>query len=210
MERALIFIGGEAPDVLPLEVMGRYSRIIAADSGYDKAKAFGISPDIVLGDMDSTGYRDEIIDRGFSACPEDKDDSDFVLALKAAGTMDYDLIGGGEGRLDHLISILSAFHDYRAPKLWLTRCDVLFCSRHFKAELEEGTQISFFPADLSKSARVSTSGLVWDLDGHDISLSFISLSNRVEKRDVEIVSSESLLIRFPMDFFRVKPKILLC
>ena len=33
MERALIFIGGEAPDVLPLEVMGRYSRIIAAESG---------------------------------------------------------------------------------------------------------------------------------------------------------------------------------
>ena len=209
MSDNLIFIGGNGPDDVSFLDFNRYSKIICADSGYDKAKKFGIIPTMVLGDMDSTALRDEIVAKGFIPCSHDKDDSDFVLALKECkGT--YDLIGGGEGRLDHLISIFSAFHEYRAPRLWLTKEDVMFSSMHFKAQLEKGCSISFFPSDLTKKAIVTTTGLEWDLSSHEVSLSFISLSNRAKCENVEISSSSPLLIRFPMDFFSSRAKIESC
>ena len=209
MDRSLIFIGGKGPEDISFLELDIYSKIICADSGYDKARAFDITPDVVIGDMDSTHLRSEIVEKGFIPCSHDKDDSDFTLALKECEG-DYDLVGGGEGRLDHLISIFSTFKAFRPPKLWLTREDVIFSSMHFKAKMERDYSISFFPADISSLARVSTKGLVWDLDEHEVSLSFISLSNRVKDGRVEIDSTIPLLIRFPMDFFRVKPKILLC
>ena len=191
MDRSLIFIGGKGPEDISFLELDIYSKIICADSGYDKARAFDITPDVVIGDMDSTH------------------DSDFTLALKECEG-DYDLVGGGEGRLDHLISIFSTFKAFRPPKLWLTREDVIFSSMHFKAKMARDYPISFFPADLSSLARVSTKGLVWDLDEHEVSLSFISLSNRVKNGRVEIDSTIPLLIRFPMDFFSTEAKIESC
>ena len=209
MDKTLIFIGGKGPEDISFLNLHGYSRIIAADSGYDRAKALGVEPDMVLGDMDSTALRSELIAKGFIPCPHDKDDSDFVLALKEVKGA-YDLIGGGEGRLDHMISILSAFHEYMPPRLWLTREDVIFSSSCFKARMEKGTGLSFFPADISSAAVVSTSGLVWDLKERMVSLAFMSLSNRTREDTISISSSAPLLIRFGMDFFQRGAKIELC
>ena len=209
MAKSLIFIGGKGPERLPDLDIKAYKEIICADSGYDMARSFDIMPDLVIGDMDSTRLREEIVNKGFIPCPHDKDDSDFVLALKSANGC-YDLVGGGEGRLDHLISIFSAFHNFGPPKMWLTHEDVIFSSSHFSASLEPGYPLSFFPADLSSRALVTTHGLEWDLSAHEISLSFISLSNRCKNKNMEITSSVPLFIRFPMDFFSSGAKIITC
>ena len=79
---SLVFTGGEGPLVKPL-IFEKYpySRIIAADSGYDTARKLSMKVDDAVGDFDSSLYRDELIAEGFEPCPRDKDYSDSELAL---------------------------------------------------------------------------------------------------------------------------------
>ena len=79
----LIIIGGKAPESIALD-LGSYRRIIAADSGYDTARRLSISPDIVVGDFDSTALSAELEAMGYEACPRDKDDTDAAIAIKSS------------------------------------------------------------------------------------------------------------------------------
>lgn len=209
MQKSLILIGGRGPDNIDFLDLSRYGKIIAADSGYDLAKKLNIKPDIVVGDFDSTEYKAELLNLGFEMCPRDKDDSDFTLALRKAKG-EYDLLGGGEGRLDHLISIFSTFLNFSPPTLWLTKEDAIFSSTCFKAEVKKDSTLSFFPASLNEKTKVSTSGLVWDLNDDEVSLSFLSLSNRARCEEIEIRSEKKLFIRFDMDIFKSGCKIISC
>lgn len=207
MSETLIFIGGEGPDKLEMPLSGRFSKIIACDSGLDLALALGYRPDLVVGDMDSvkadiSGY--EKIVR-----PCDKDESDFEIALGLCDG-DYVLIGGGGGRMDHLINLYSCFSKYHPPKLWFTAQDVIFFSSHFEACLEEGTLLSFYPYDLKSEALVTARGLVWELEERKVCLGFFSLSNRSYGDYTSITSSLPLAIRFGMDKSLLKAKIYIC
>ena len=88
--------------------------VIAADSGLDHARSAGISPDVLVGDLDSISPRGlkwatkhiEVI-----AHPPDKDDTDTELALEVAATRHparLIVISGGGDRLDHTLAVLGA------------------------------------------------------------------------------------------------------
>lgn len=197
----LVIIGGAAPERLSLD-MSAYSRIIAADSGYDTAKRLGIIPDTVVGDFDSTSFSSELAVAGYMPCTRDKDDTDAAIAIREARS-DYDLVGGGEGRIDHTLSLFVAFRTIRPPRLWLMRSDSLVSfsgSVSFRAPF--GTDISLIPLSVST---VRTEGLKWDMDGWKLSDSFISQSNRVERPLVRIEASGVVFLRFfPDDFHHVE------
>lgn len=197
MKKSLILIGGRGPEKMgPLDASS-YSRIIAADSGYDLSLTLGLEVDLVVGDLDSTGYRQEVLSRNLLLSPEDKDETDFDLALmRLEEGESYDLIGGGEGRLDHIVSIFSSFCNYGPPGIWLTREDVLVSFRKASLLAPVGTHISFFPTRLDRYGRVTTKGLFWDLEDHELGLSFTSLSNRFREEKVEIECTETLFARF--------------
>jgi thiamine pyrophosphokinase len=85
--------------------------VIAADRGVDHALALGLSVDLAIGDFDS------VSDAGLAAVreaggaeqahPRDKDATDLELALDAArdlGARRVLVLGGGGGRLDHLLA----------------------------------------------------------------------------------------------------------
>lgn len=88
-------MGNEAPDL-----------ILCADGGYDHAKAAGIKPDLLIGDLDSIhGTGDPEIET--IIYPSEKDDTDTGLCLQTAldrGCRDILIIGGLGGRLDHTMS----------------------------------------------------------------------------------------------------------
>ena len=95
--RALIALGGKGPGAFPMEA-SRYDRVVAADSGYDLLIGLGIMPDLVVGDLDSTQFRDSLIGKGIIPCSRDKDYTDAELAIRAAMPFDeYDIIGGRRG-----------------------------------------------------------------------------------------------------------------
>jgi len=87
--------------------------VIAADSGAELALELGLRVDLVVGDFDSISPATlETVERsgaGIERYPAAKDVSDLELALVAALAFDparIVVLGGAEGRLDHLFGEL--------------------------------------------------------------------------------------------------------
>lgn len=101
MKRAVIIAGGNVCRE-DFEQIQPGDFVICADGGLDHAEAFGIVPDIVLGDFDSVktkidGYRTERF-------PAEKDQTDGELCVDYAlthGFWDITILGGFGTRLDH-------------------------------------------------------------------------------------------------------------
>lgn len=82
-------------------------RVVAADSGLDRAIEVGLTPDIVVGDMDSVSKSLEAHAGRIDRHPVDKDATDLELALQVAIEEPSDrlvVLGGGGGRFDHLLA----------------------------------------------------------------------------------------------------------
>lgn len=197
--RALIALGGKGPGAFPMEA-SRYDRVVAADSGYDLLIGLGIMPDLVVGDLDSTRFRDSLIGKGIIPCSRDKDYTDAELAIRAAMPFDeYDIIGGGEGRMDHLLSIFALFGKYGVPRAWFTAEDVMIGIRKSAGfSLPADSELSFFPA-LPVACNVEASGLKWPFSY--LSPSFISQSNRTDGPSVHIETDNPIFMRISPDIF---------
>ena len=194
--RRLIIIGGAAPERIKLD-RSIYSAVIAADSGYDTARRLGIEITDAVGDFDSTAYRQELIAMGYVPCSHDKDESDTELAIRK-GDGPYDLIGGGEGRLDHTLALLALMSRADAPRRWFTARDAITAiSRPMRIAFPAGRSVSFF--SFKGTVKASTHGLVWELDGFPVSLSSVSLSNRTEDGSFDIYPDGELMMRTDLE-----------
>lgn len=171
--KGIIVTGGRCPDFSAVESeFWDASLIIAADSGLDQLHAWGVEPQIIVGDFDSISHRNlletyahtEII-----SAPKDKDYTDTELALEQATSRGVDqviLIGGGEGRLDHSLALLSLFQPespYKAPTRWYTakECIIFQEVGTSKYAWDLGSRLSFFP--LTPEIEVESMGLVWNV-----------------------------------------------
>jgi thiamine pyrophosphokinase len=84
----------------PYPAPGDY--VIAADRGYDSLMAFGVRPDLVVGDFDSLGHTPS--HSNVIQLPAEKDDTDMIFALRKGLELGYRrfvLLGGVGGRLEH-------------------------------------------------------------------------------------------------------------
>jgi thiamine pyrophosphokinase len=87
--------------------------VVAADSGAERALGLGLRVDVAVGDFDSTS---EATMRAVEAAgarverhPIAKDATDLELALAAALSFEPErilVLGGGDGRLDHILGEL--------------------------------------------------------------------------------------------------------
>lgn len=83
--------------------------IIAADGGLRHTKKLGLTPHIVMGDMDS--MKGQTIPDGAILFPAQKDDTDTMLAIKQGlklGYRSFVIYGGLGGRLDHTVANIQA------------------------------------------------------------------------------------------------------
>ena len=88
--------------------------IIAADGGQNRAWEFGLQPDCVIGDFDSTTL-DEGFDCLYITYPAEKDLTDTEAALTHAlekGCRNVILLGGMGGRLDHTMGNIGLLDKY--------------------------------------------------------------------------------------------------
>ena len=82
---------------------GSYDFIIAADGGYEALLQIGVTPDVLIGDMDSLSVHLPSAVKTVRH-PVKKDKTDMQLALEYAeklGYTDFDIYGGTGGRQDH-------------------------------------------------------------------------------------------------------------
>ena len=155
--------------------MGDFKLICAADSGLDTLAAWGVSPNIIVGDMDSVSSP-ALVDRyplaKLALAPRDKDETDTELGLDALASEGVDrivLAGGGGGRLDHLLAIRCIFERRSAPRPveWHTQNEALYLVEAggvLRVEGPAGAIVSVFPV-AGGAEGMGSSGLKWPLDG---------------------------------------------
>lgn len=88
--------------------------IIAADGGQNRAREFGLQPDCVIGDFDSTTLSEDF-DCLYITYPAEKDLTDTEAALTHAlekGCRNVILLGGMGGRLDHTMGNIGLLDKY--------------------------------------------------------------------------------------------------
>ncbi|MBQ9938402.1 MAG: thiamine diphosphokinase [Oscillospiraceae bacterium] len=81
--------------------------VIAADGGLKYLAEAGVTPDLVVGDFDSLGYKPN--HPNIICHPPEKDDTDTMLAVKEGFARGFDtflLYAGLGGRLDHTVANL--------------------------------------------------------------------------------------------------------
>lgn len=116
-----IFANGEVVDAGRARAAAQAAQLVlAADGGARHCLALGISPEVVIGDLDSLGADElaqlEAVGAQVIRRPSDKDQTDLELALLLArerGARRIVLLGAAGGRLDMTVSNLLLMADPR-------------------------------------------------------------------------------------------------
>lgn len=193
---AVIVTGGTTPDqdyfYRPFIKQASYN--IAADVGLGVYFRLGITPDLLIGDMDSLGDEEfqwaEQNDIPVQTFPEEKDATDTQLALDVAIKMQKSeifILGGIGSRLDHTLSNLYLLN-YASERGVNAR---LLHPNHHVQLLTPGymVQVQGRPRDLVSLIPISdilrgvtTTGFHWNLDNASIERgSTIGISNYLEQ-----------------------------
>ncbi len=153
------FAGGDLRAAL-----ARAPTLAAADSGADRARALGLEPEIVIGDMDSLSPegRAALGDRVLPI-PE-QDSTDFEKCLTRIAAPLVLAVGFAGARLDHALAVFNTLA--RCPD---RRCVVLgdgdaatLCPPRIALDLDPGTRVSLFPM---APVTGRSAGLTWPIDG---------------------------------------------
>lgn len=171
---ALIFIGGDAPDISVRTKLPEPALVIAADSGWAHAVAFGFTPDLLVGDMDSI-RPDHLVEARASDAEiiehsSDKDFTDTELALQLARKFEYrhiHLVSGGGDRFDHLLAMVHSLVEHSdeatmTAHIGTQHVRIVTPREAATFSAQPGVTISLIP--LGGHARgVTTNGLQWEL-----------------------------------------------
>jgi thiamine pyrophosphokinase len=204
MRTAVVVAGGDPPPDGVRDDLPEDPWVVAADSGADAAVRLGLTPDVIVGDLDSIAPATlaECPDATVMRYPEDKNATDLELALDLVSERDdidrVILIGGTGGRLDHFLGIVTVI---AAPSLdsldieWLAppgRITVVRGHRRLHGTVGSHVSLIALGGDV---AGVRTTGLVWPLD--DEILEFGSgrgVSNRFASAVATVTARSGVLL----------------
>ncbi len=177
--------------------------VIAADSGcaqldiLEKSGIF-LSPDILLGDMDSYNKENAVAkypDAKFLSFPPEKDYTDTQLAISVAaerGYTDIEIIGGTGNRADHYLANLALLRKGANDGIHLSICDgknkIIYCTSG-KISAENDGRFKYFSLlpDTENLCGVTIKGAKYPLCNADIDRDLpISVSNEITEKMCEI------------------------
>jgi thiamine pyrophosphokinase len=173
--------------------------VVAADSGADAALASGLTPELVVGDMDSISSegRVRLGPRIHEVSEQDTTDFDKVLrAIDAPRMLGVGFMGA---RLDHELAAMAVLA--RSPQrcMLVGRQDVVFAAPHeLSLNLPRGTRVSLFPM-----AQVTgrSEGLLWAIDGLDFApCGRTGTSNEATGRVRLSFEAQGMLVILPRSF----------
>ena len=179
-KRILVITGG---DDLAGVVPGPeppFDLVIAVDGGLHLAEAMGLSPDIVVGDLDSASPEAVARARGRGARieghPTEKDHTDLELALSRAleeGASGIAVFGGSGGRPDHWFANLSLLAAAARSGAAVTAemggwsIAVVVPGHPYAEERQPGELMSLLPVD-GNVCGITTDGLTYPLHAEDL------------------------------------------
>ena len=185
----------------------RGDRIIGADGGAALALAWGLRPELVIGDMDSLSGEDRALleARGcqFVVHPSAKDETDLELALTHAvgeGAEEIIVLAAFGGRFDHALANVLLL---TLP--WLEGVPVRFVDDEQQVILvrgngsgtvegEPGDLVSLLPLGGDASG-VRTTGLAWALEGDTLRFGLSrGVSNEMTGREARVEVDKGFLL----------------
>jgi len=179
MPRILIFANGLVPDLEKARALVKPDDfLICADGGTRHALALGLTPHLVIGDMDSAS-KDEMqelkkANAPIELYPREKNETDMELALQRALEMNPSsmiIIGALGGRLDQTLGNLALLSDSRLTALDSRLDDgeeeVFFCRGRSEVRGGSGDLVSLIPWN-SAVAGIRTQNLKWPLRGETL------------------------------------------
>lgn len=192
MNEPIVIITGASP--IPPDVAATVDEaaiVLAVDGGLDHARAAGLSPSGLIGDLDSiseAGLAWAEEHATIARHPTDKDRTDTEIALSFAAAMmpsAITLIGGGS-RIDHTIAALGALGAgdlTDVPRLhgWWDgqHVDVLHGPGNTTLHLEPGSTLSLLALG-GPCEKVTVTGVRWELDTAELEpVSGLGVSNEV-------------------------------
>ena len=171
----LVLAGGDTPNEAAIDLPPA-PLVIAADGGVALARALGLTPTLVIGDLDSAELDDLDWARAHGADVErhevDKDQTDLELALRAAGRQGATrviVLGAGGGRLDHELGNWAALAgaDLARVEARGPGGTTHVVRSALDIDVEPGRLVSILP--WGGPAVVTTRGLRWELHDDDLS-----------------------------------------
>ncbi len=176
-------------------------QIIAVDGGLNHCDQMGITPDLLIGDLDSCPP--DLLQRypnlPTQKFPFDKDETDLEIALKYIidnSPLPIHIFGALKKRLDHTLYNLQLLARYPNRVIIENHCETIFSlsGRTTLATLA-GQVISLIPIN-GPAIGVSTKGLKWELSQAVLDQNFMSISNIAlgEKTEVTVSQGNLLII----------------
>jgi thiamine pyrophosphokinase len=179
--------------------------VIAADRGAVWCLAAGITPDIVVGDMDS--ITEEVFQtikaKGIEIARYDrkKDMTDTQIAMDMAvsrGADNIDIIAGIGSRFDHSMAnvhlLYRALKRNVAAKIITGNHEIFLIKMKTTIYNESGTLISFLPLGLHAEG-VYLKGFEYELEDAELNMDFpVGISNVITSDTAEIQVGEGILL----------------
>jgi len=181
--------------------LSTYDTIIAADGGSDHLKRIDIAPHVLIGDQDSL-EQPVHNDTTVISFPEDKDASDMDLAITHAITLSppvIDIFGGMGGRHDHQFCNIMVLTNYTEHitirnEHGNTQCIQDGGITEIIKKTGSDNIITIMPVD--KTAEITTSGLLYQLDNQVLERGSRGLSNIITKSSATIMVHSGTIVLF--------------
>lgn len=174
--------------------------LIALDGAANWLLDHGITPDLVIGDLDSYETCDDILLKQLHVTDQDSNDlAKAFIYCEENGLNDLLVVGGFGLRVDHFLTNLFALKKF-APRLSITFADekqiAFICpnQQRLSVQLSPGAFISLFPLG-DKVGPIWTSGVDFPLRGEMLSLeSRIGTLNRIEGEGATVLCENGALL----------------
>jgi len=171
-KRIIIFANGELPELEKARAFLRDDDfIIAADGGTRHALALGLTPNVIVGDLDSLPANFEIskFENEVVLYPKDKNETDLELAIQHALTLNSQeiiIVAALGGRLDQTLGNIALISDLR-PSTFDLRLDdgleeIFFCRDSCEINGTPNDLVSLIPWQ-GEVTGIVTIGLKWPL-----------------------------------------------
>lgn len=207
--KGLIIASGESWDrtLLIEELKSNKFFIICVDGGTNYTHRLGITPNIIIGDMDSV--EKSLLDHykalniPFKEYPKDKDKTDFHLALEELerlGIKEVMIFGIVGTRLDHTLSALGIIRKFvrenriESVKISLGERSDGYISKKIKIWGKPGEIVSLIPMT-EKVTGVTTNNLKYRLDRANIYLEdSLTVSNEIEQSPCSVEVENGIIL----------------
>jgi thiamine pyrophosphokinase len=198
-DHVVIVTGSEPLDAHAVDAVGPSSIVVAADGGLDHALAAGLTPAVLVGDLDSISAEGLAWAKTHASVhrhPTDKDLTDTELAIALAAGFDparVTLVAGGGDRLDHTMAAIGALGSASLTSVPMVEAwwggqylRVLHGPTRATIGTKPGHVVSLLALH-GPCTGVSISGTRWVLDRVDLApMAGHGVSNLAESTDVEI------------------------